>query len=379
MKQLAKNLQAKLQNRKENHLYRSLGKTQAKEINFYSNDYLGFSKNSSISLKAEKILQQFHISQHGSTGSRLISGNHKLFQVTEEFIAHYHKEESALLFNSGYDANVGVLSSVPQRGDVILYDEFSHASIRDGIQLSAAKSYKFTHNNLTDLELKIGKFSKSFQNIYVVTESVFSMDGDSPDLKKLVDICSNKNAFVIIDEAHALGVIGDNGEGLVQILGLEKNVFARIVTFGKALGAHGAAVIGSHQLCNFLINFAKSFIYTTSLAPHTVAIIYASYQFLAKTEQRKNLEKNISYFKSQIDAFQLNSKFIASVTPIQSFIISGNENALRLAKTLEENDISAKAILSPTVKMGEERIRICLNAQHTSIEINSLLQILKNH
>ena len=379
MKQLAKNLQSKLQNRKENHLYRSLGKTQAKEINFYSNDYLSFSKNSSISLKAEKILQQFHISQHGSTGSRLISGNHKLFQGTEEVMAHYHKEESALLFNSGYDANVGVLSSVPQRGDVILYDEFSHASIRDGIQLSSAKSYKFSHNNLEDLELKLEKFSKSSQNIYVVTESVFSMDGDSPDLKKLLDICCNKNAFVIIDEAHALGIIGDKGEGLVQTLGLEKNVFARIVTFGKALGAHGAAVIGSHQLCNFLINFAKSFIYTTSLAPHTVAIIYASYQFLAKTEQRKNLEKNISYFKSQIDAFQLNSKFITSVTPIQSFMISGNENALRLAKTLEENDISAKAILSPTVKMGEERIRICLNAQHTLDEINGLLQILKNH
>jgi len=379
MKQLAKNLQAKLQNRKENYLYRSLGKTQPKGLNFSSNDYLGFSENSSISLKAEEILQQFHVSQHGSTGSRLISGNHKLFQVTEEFIAHYHNEESALLFNSGYDANVGVLSSVPQRGDVILYDEFSHASIRDGIQLSAAKSYKFSHNDLEDLELKLEKFSKSFQNMYVVTESVFSMDGDSPDLKKLVDICSNKNAFVIIDEAHALGVIGDKGEGLVQILGLEKKVFARIVTFGKALGAHGAAVIGSHQLCNFLINFAKSFIYTTSLAPHTIAIIYASYQFLAKTEQRKNLGKNITYFKSQIDSFQLNSKFIASVTPIQSFIISGNENALRLAKTLEKNDISAKAILSPTVKMREERIRICLNAQHTLNEIDSLLQILKNY
>ena len=324
-------------------------------------------------------MQQYHIAQHGSTGSRLISGNHVLFQVTEDFIANYHHEESALLFNSGYDANVGILSSVPQRGDVIFYDEYSHASIRDGIQLSSAKSYKFLHNDLEELAFKLDKFSDDFQNAYVVTESIFSMDGDSPDLRKLVEICKTYQAYLIVDEAHALGVIGEKGEGLVQHLGLEKNVFARIVTFGKALGCHGAAILGGDQLRHYLINFTRSFIYTTSLAPHAVATIYASYQFLKTTQQRVQLKENIIFFKSQLEKHQLKSKFIESSTPIQSFIISGNENALKLSLQLEENDISAKAILSPTVKIGEERIRLCLNAEHTLAEMTKLLEVLKNY
>src|SRR5690606_18769580 len=188
----------------------------------------------------------------------------------EDYIKEFHGSEAALIYNSGYDANIGFFSSVPQRGDIILYDELVHASIREGIRLSHARAFKFKHNDLQDLDSLLLKYNSKQDNldqryIYVVTESVFSMDGDTALLEGLTNITDIQGAYLIVDEAHATGVFGKKGQGLVQHLDLQKRVFARIITFGKAMGAHGAVITGSKLLGDYLINFSRSFIYTTAL------------------------------------------------------------------------------------------------------------------
>jgi 8-amino-7-oxononanoate synthase len=182
---------------------------------------------------AHQFLIQNGFVSNGATGSRLLSGNHPLYGIAEQAIAHFHQSESALIFNSGYDANLGYLHLFRKKGDFILYDELCHASIRDGIRLSHAKSYKFEHNDCEALEELIVAFPKPNVTIYIATESVFSMDGDTPDLEKLVQLCEKYNAYLIVDEAHALGVFGDKGEGVIQNLNLQDRVFARVMTFGR--------------------------------------------------------------------------------------------------------------------------------------------------
>lgn len=239
--QFPEKLQQKISQRVAQNSLRKLGKENS-FIDFSSNDYLGFAKSEVIFNKTHQFLVDNNSKVNGATGSRLLSGNHKLYTEVEKQLAKLHNSETALVFNSGYDANIGFFASVPQRGDIILYDEFIHASIRDGIQLSNAKSFKFKHNDLTHLEELLKRVHQNDIEIYVITESVFSMDGDSPDLVTMSQIVNTHvNVHLIVDEAHALGVFGF---GLIQKLQLENVVFARIITFGKGLGCHGAAKIG---------------------------------------------------------------------------------------------------------------------------------------
>ncbi len=289
--------------------------------------------------------------KNGATGSRLLSGNHALYPETEAFIATFHQAEAALLFNSGYDANLGFLSSVPQRNDVIVYDELIHASIRDGIQLSNAKAYKFQHNDPEDLKEKLVKFQSSAANIYIVIESVYSMDGDSPNLEELVSLSEQFGCYLVVDEAHALGVFGERGEGLIQkSLRLNDRVFARIMTFGKGLGCHGAAILGSYDLKQYLINFSRSFIYTTGLSPHAVATILVAYQQLTENPAAmERLAVNIIHFNQEKNRLGLKPLFVYSKSAIQCAILPGNEKVKTLAQTLQEKGFEVKPILSPTV------------------------------
>ena len=213
----------KLQQRKLNNALRSLPSAN-NLTDFTSNDYIGFAHSDIIFDKTHQFLIDRNLRINGATGSRLISGNHSIYTEAENYIAQFHKSESALIFNSGYDANVGFFSCVPQRNDVILYDELCHASIRDGIQLSQAKSFKFMHNDFEDLEQKIIKFQSPNSSVFIVVESVYSMDGDSPNLDELVSVSEKHNAFLVVDEAHALGVFGEQGEGLIQSLGYQNKV-----------------------------------------------------------------------------------------------------------------------------------------------------------
>ena len=379
MKRVPKSLALKLEQREQNHSLRKLSLPN-NLVDFASNDYLGFSKSESIFKETHSYLIDNNIIENGATGSRLLSGNHLVYQEAENYIAKFHHSESALIFNSGYDANVGFFSAVPQRNDVILFDELAHASIRDGIQLSNAKSYKFQHNDFEDLEriiLKLSTDNQQLLTIFVVTESVFSMDGDTPNLEKLVQICEKHNCYLVVDEAHALGVFGDHGEGLVQMLGLQDSVFARIMTFGKGLGCHGAAILGSQKLIDYLVNFARSFIYSTGLSPHSVATILIAYQHLeSQKEALQKLRENVIHFNQEKKQLGLNPLFVRSKAAIQSAIIPGNKKVKTIASQLQEKGFDVKAILSPTVPEGQERLRFCLHSYNSKEEISEVLQLL---
>lgn len=374
MKSFPKNLTAKLEIRRQNNALRQLSLSNGL-IDFSSNDYLGFAHSEVIFDKVHQCLLDHNLKINGATGSRLLSGNHQLYEKTENFIAQFHHSESALIFNSGYDANVGFFSSVPQKGDLILYDELCHASIRDGIQLSHAKAYKFSHNDFEDLERLIVNNNSS--NIYIVTESVFSMDGDTPNLEELTQLSEKHNCYLVIDEAHALGVFGDKGEGLVQMLGLQDLVFARIMTFGKGLGCHGAAIVGSYELKAYLVNFARSFIYTTGLSPHSIATILVAFQFLEKEKQNIiALRENIIHFNQEKNRHQLKPLFVRSKSAIQSAIVPGNERVKFIARQFQDKGFDVKAILSPTVPEGQERLRFCIHSYNSKEEISEVLSLL---
>jgi 8-amino-7-oxononanoate synthase len=375
---LPENLLAKLEIRRQNNALRKL--SLPNDLNdFSSNDYIGFSKNKVIFEETHRYLNENNYIQNGATGSRLISGNHKVYKEAEDFIANFHQAETALIFNSGYDANVGFFGSVPQKGDLILFDELCHASIRDGIQLSNAKSYKFKHNDFEDLEkrLRQAQSDNFIKEVYIVTETVFSMDGDCPNMEELVAVSNKYNCYLVVDEAHALGVFGNSGEGLVQMLGLQDKVFARIMTFGKGLGCHGAAIVGSQEMKDYLVNFARSFIYTTGLSPHSVATILTAYQHLESEKQTINkLRENIVHFNQQKNLLGLKPMFVRSKSAIQSAIIPGNQNVKSIANQLQENGFDVKAILSPTVPEGQERLRFCLHSYNSEAEISEVLRLL---
>lgn len=374
MKNLPQNLSEKLKIRKQNNALRQLPNATSL-TDFASNDYLGWSQSELIFDETHQLLLDRNIKNNGATGSRLLSGNHQLYTETEDFIARFHQSESALIFNSGYDANVGFFSSVPQRGDLILYDELCHASIRDGIQLSKAKAYKFNHNDFEDLEQLIQRNPNT--TVYIVTETVFSMDGDCPNLEELVSVSNKYNCYLVVDEAHALGVFGEQGEGLVQMLGLQDQIFARIMTFGKGLGCHGAAIIGSLELKSYLVNFARSFIYTTGLSPHSVAAILVGYQHLEKDLfPILKLRENIVFFNQHKNMLSLKPLFVRSKSAIQSAIIPGNEKVKSIANQLHQKGFDVKAILSPTVPEGQERLRFCIHSYNSTEEICEVLTLL---
>jgi 8-amino-7-oxononanoate synthase len=360
-------LDKKLEERISGNFLRSLSVKNGL-IDFCSNDYLGIATHN---LLREGASEEY---THGAKGSRSLAGNSKLAEDTEDKIANFHNGESALLFNSGYNANTGILGSVPQRGDIIFYDALSHASIRDGIRLSQAQSFSFAHNHMPDLESKLRQFPVTNErNVFIATETVFSMDGDFAPVASIVNLCSEYGAHLIIDEAHAIGVTGDKGEGLVQKNGLQEQVFARIYTYGKAPGCHGAAVVGSHKLRSYLINFARSFIFTTALPETAIRAIAKSYDiFPGMKKEREQLKKLIDFFQVE----HLLYKKLQSVTPVQGVIIPGNTEVKNIAAIMEMNGFDIRPILYPSVPKGKERLRISLHAFNTENELSKVIQLL---
>ncbi len=381
-------LHKKLNERKEQNAFRQLRLPDGK-TDFCSNDYLGIATNGLI----EKNLFDFHAVnptpetqsdvvrgpdrpvRHGSSGSRLLAGNYPLIEETERELAAFHEAAAGLIFNSGYDANLGLLSSVPQRGDTIFYDYLSHASIRDGMRLSFARSFSFGHNDLADLEKRLQAAAAPGDpshegNLFVVTESVFSMDGDQAPLQAMAALCAQYGAHLIVDEAHATGVIGKKGEGLVQHLGLETACFARIHTFGKAVGCHGAIILGSPQLRDYLINFSRAFIYTTALPESSVLAISKAYELFPQMDkERDRLQQLIVRFQQASLRFER----LNSATPIQGVIVPGNEAVRALAARLQAAGLDVRPILYPTVPKGSERLRIVLHAFNTIEELDALI------
>ncbi len=356
-------LQKKLDERREQNALRKL-MVKSGKIDFCSNDYLGIVAGNLLMEPTLTLLS------HGSSGSRLLSGNYPLVEEVEKELANFHNSESALVYNSGYDANLGLLACIAHRGDTILYDQLSHASIRDGIRLSFANSTSYNHNDLNHLELKLQHASG---NTFVVTESVFSMDGDICPLQQVIHLTKKYKAHLIIDEAHATGVLGKRGEGLVQQLNLQNDCFARVHTFGKAVGCHGAVVLGSHQLRSYLINFSRSFMYSTALPPVALAAIQKSYSlFPFMNKERDHLQHLIQLFQQS----SLSYPKLISLTPIQGIVVPGNENVKRIASHLQNSNFDVRPILYPTVPKEKERLRIVLHSFNTTFEVEQLISLL---
>ncbi len=348
-------------------------KTDASLIDFCSNDYLGFSRSPELKSHFELELEKYPEYRLGSTGSRLLAGNEQFTEDLEAYIANFHNCEASLLFNSGYDANVGIFSSLPQRGDTIICDEYIHASIIDGARLSHAARFVFKHNDMDSLEQKL---KAAHGRIFIGVESVYSMDGDEAPLEEICALAEKFNAAVIVDEAHAVGVFGDHGKGLVNELNLSSKIFARIVTFGKALGVHGAAILGSDELRSYLINYARSFIYTTAPSFISNLAIKTSYDHLKTKNHQQGLHQRIAQFKSKLHLIDGLAK---SRSGIQIILIPGNRQAREIASNLQQSGFDVRAILSPTVAPGSERLRICLHNHNSFEEIETLCHSLKFH
>ena len=341
-------------------------------IDFCSNDYLGFAHSKELLDLTELELSTFNfqlLTLFGSTGSRLLTGNSVYAEELEKKIAGFHNAGAGLIYNSGYDANLGLFSALGQKGDTIIYDALIHASVHDGIKLSHASAFLFRHNNIFHLEERL-KIAKGV--IYIVVESIYSMDGDAAPLKEITSLCKKYNANLIVDEAHATGVTTNNGKGLIQQLSLEQDVFARVHTFGKALGCHGAIVLGSDLLRNFQINFSRSFIYTTALPVKSLIAVNQAYQLLQKrVELIQQLHGKINYFKDHLSE-NVKTQLIESDSAIQCIVVNGNDKVKNLAIVLQQCGYDVRPILSPTVPKGKERLRICIHTFNSNSQIEGL-------
>jgi 8-amino-7-oxononanoate synthase len=363
-------LRNELSDREQTGLLRRLTVHSKNLSDFSSNDYLGLAASSELGEIIEVLVRKSG-AENGSTGSRLLTGNSAFAEETEAFLARVLHTEAALLFNSGYTANLAVLSALPKRHDTILYDELAHACIKDGARLSMAKRFSFRHNNMEDLETKL---RKSTGNIFIAVESIYSMDGDECPLADLTSLAHQYNAFIILDEAHSTGVMGEEGSGMAVALGLHNRIAARIHTFGKAMGVHGACVAGSETLVNYLINFARPFIYTTALSPHNIVSINCAFRYLKEHKHLQDaLHANVELF---LDTTRDVGNKTASHSAIQTVIVPGNSAVRNAATILQRNGLDVRPILSPTVTRGKERLRICLHAFNTPAEVRKLTEAL---
>lgn len=354
---LPESLKNKLDDRRQNKRLRTLIDLDHL-IDFYSNDYFGIAK-----LKFNSDRKQV------STGSRLISGNSLFVEQKEQEFADFFGYESSLLFNSGYDANVGVFSAILEKGDTVIMDNQCHASIRDGSRLSYAKTYTFFHNDIENLESKL---KLAIGNIYVVIESIYSMDGDVSPMLEINELCKKYKARLIIDEAHAGGVIGQYGKGYSHLLGIDKDIFIKLITFSKGYGNQGAIILCKHDVKEYLINYARSLIYTSALPENMIERISSSMELVANMDkERIHIDELTKYFIKLTE--EKNIPRIESTTHIQSFLIPEISELVNTTQKLRESGFAVRAISVPTVKMGTERIRICLHSYNTKDEIKNLI------
>ena len=370
---LAQRLAAELAQRTVAGTRRVLPRPLGGLVDFSSNDYLGLSRHPAV-----RAAQQA-AEGAGSTGSRLLTGNSAAAEALEARLAAFHRAEAALLFNSGYVANLGFFATVPRRGDTILYDSASHASVKEGIRASHATAWSFRHHDLADLARKADRATGA---VFVAVEALYSMGGDQAPLAELAALCQARGLHLVVDEAHSNGLYGPRGEGLTVALGLESAVCARIVTFGKALGSQGAAVLGSAVLRDYLVNFSRAFIYTTALPPLAVAGLAAAYTLLpALHTERAALLANSAYLKETLNALP-GLRVPADSHVIHPVFLTGPTEAAgpaavrRLAAALQAAGFDGRAIVAPTVPAGTERLRLIVHAFNTKEEIDGLAAAL---
>ncbi len=340
-------------------------------IDLSSNDYLGFSTDPKLKAAAKYWIDKLGV---GSSASRLLSGDSDIYHELEEKTAQFKGKERALIFNSGYQANVGIISAFCHRGDVIFSDKLNHASIIDGIVLSRAKPLRFLHNDLNHLEQLLKEQRHKFKEALIITESVFSMDGDKPALGELVNLRKKYNCRLIVDEAHATGIFGKNGAGVAEEEGVVKEVDLIMGTFSKALGSFGGYVACSKVLVDYLINTARSFIYSTALPPSVIATNLASLELVEEEPQRRRgLISNADYFRKNLKEAGFKVKGSSQIVPV---IVSDNQRVVKASKELQRKGYWALPIRPPTVPQGESRLRFSLTHHHSREILGKLVKDL---
>ncbi|PMB46726.1 8-amino-7-oxononanoate synthase [Fischerella thermalis CCMEE 5201] len=341
-------------------------------INFASNDYLGLAGDERLIAAATAAMQEFGT---GSTGSRLLSGHRKIHRELEKAIASLKQTEDAVVFSSGYLANLGAITALVSKRDLILADQYNHSSLKNGAILSGAKIVEYPHCDVEAVKSELQTLRPDYRRCLIATDSVFSMDGDLCPLPALVDLAQEFSCMLLVDEAHATGVLGKTGAGCVEHFGCTGKQLVQIGTLSKALGSLGGYVAGSATLIDYLRNRAPSWIYTTALSPADTAAALAAINIIQQEPQRRTqLWKNVDYLKNLIQQHLPNLKLLPSESPILCLQFASATDALQAGNQLKSAGIFAPAIRPPTVPTS--RIRISLMTTHEQTHINKLIEQL---
>lgn len=365
---------------KENHLFRTMKtieSAQSSHVTIDGKDYVLMASNNYLDIASHPSIKSAVVEStamygFGSGGSRLTTGNTVIHNALENKIASYKETEAAIVFNTGYVANVATISAMVKKGDTVFSDELNHASIIDGCRLSKAKIVTYAHNDMDDLRKKIQE--NPCETGIVVSDAVFSMDGDILKLPEFLDICEENQLFSMVDEAHSTGVIGKTGHGIREYWQEKRQVDILMGTFSKSIGGEGGYVAGETRLINYLRNVARGFIFSTSLSPVTMAANLAGIEVLEKEISRvTKLQYNVKYFCTQLGKYGINVKSETAIIPV---IIGDEENALTVSNYLHENGYFISAIRYPTVAKGAARLRVALMSSHTEAELKKCAELI---
>jgi len=390
-------LQSIIDKRKAAGLFRSLTVRQPGQVDFCSNDYIGLANSAKLAQDIDEEMATYRRVKAqrgevglGSTGSRLLTGNSVYYEETEQMLANFHNAEAALLMNSGFDANFALFAYMPQKDDVVIFDELVHASCREGLKHSRASTIPFKHNDVEALRDALSQttqardklspgLAKKKTNIIIAVESVYSMDGHCAPLVEICDVANCYGAAVVVDEAHGTGVFGPEGRGWAAELGVDHQTFCRVHTFGKGLGVHGAVVVGPTALYDYMVNYARPLIYSTSLPTHSLASIRCAYALMRRTatERQRHLTSLVELFHERLRSFPP-SCALTSPSPIQGIVIPGNSEVVAAAQHLQRQGFHVLPIRSPTVPVGTERLRIILHVHNTLDEVNTLMDVIED-
>lgn len=343
-----------------------------KVLNFCSNDYLGLAADPRLGRAAWQAMERVGF---GSGASRLVCGNFDEHGLLEDDMARMKKTAAALVFSSGYMANAGIISALAGKGDVVFSDKLNHASIIDGILLSRAELKRYPHRDVGALEEFLAKSGDGRRKL-IVTDTVFSMDGDTAPLAEIVSLAKKYRAWLMVDEAHAFGVLGPTGAGLAEELGLAEDIEVQMGTLSKAAGSFGAYVAGSRELIDYLVNMARSFIYTTGMPPALAAASRAALQIMREEPERRR--RIISHACRMREGLQrAGFDTLQSVTPIIPVMMGDAARALEWSQRLMERGVFVRAIRPPTVPRGGSRLRVTVSAAHTDDDIARCLEAFR--
>lgn len=376
------NLNADLQQRKQDNLFRATQVVQSPQgphlrvggkeyLAFCSNDYLGLANHPKIIEAFKSAADQYGV---GSGAAHLVNGHFELHEQLENELAAWTGRESALLFSTGYMANMGVIASLLNKEDAVFEDKWNHASLLDGGLLSGARFQRYLHKDLSNLETKLKK--SDARRKLIVTDGVFSMDGDKADLPALSSLAKQNDAWVMVDDAHGMAALGNSGAGLCEEQGVNQDQVQILMgTLGKGFGTAGAFVAGSKELIEYLTNFARPYIYTTAMPSAIAAATLTSLEIIkSEPERRNHLQTLIAHFRKEAEAMNLN--LMDSDTAIQPILIGDADKALAMSQALKEKDILVTAIRPPTVPSGTARLRITLSSAHTTNDVDRLIESL---